>query len=233
MRRIISDEKLAEAVKSSTSIMGVLRLLGLSQVGGTHAHYSRRIKRLNLDTTHFNLGRGWSKGRVLPERRKSADDVLVILPEGSPRPRREQLLRSMMEKGFEYKCSGCSIKEWMGKPITLDIDHIDGNWLNNLEENLRFLCPNCHSQTETFGFKKRITHHCECGSEVSRQGKDCRSCASRKKHEANPKFNWPSVEEVTEQVRLTNFSQAGKILGVSDNAIRKFLKKNGVDLKSL
>ena len=47
-------------------------------------------------------------------------------------------------------CWNCGITEWMGKPITLELEHIDGNSENNLEENLSILCPNCHSQTDTY-----------------------------------------------------------------------------------
>lgn len=47
-------------------------------------------------------------------------------------------------------CSVCGIKEWNGAPIVLEVDHIDGIWFNNSPDNLRALCPNCHSQTETF-----------------------------------------------------------------------------------
>ena len=53
----------------------------------------------------------------------------------------------------EYKCSCCNVSEWNGKPLTLQIDHIDGKKTNNMIENLRYLCPNCHTQTETWGVK--------------------------------------------------------------------------------
>ena len=51
----------------------------------------------------------------------------------------------------EYKCDCCGIREWNGNPITLQIDHIDGDIKNNVMENLRYLCPNCHTQTDTWG----------------------------------------------------------------------------------
>jgi len=52
-----------------------------------------------------------------------------------------------------YKCTWCSISSWLGKPITLQLDHIDGDHRNNRLPNLRLLCPNCHSQTDTYAGK--------------------------------------------------------------------------------
>ena len=77
----------------------------------------------------------------------------------------------------DYRCSECGIDEWNGKKITLQIDHIDGNNKNNVVENLRYLCPNCHTQTETWGVRnvskegaKRIKLAAKLGNDI-RQGK--------------------------------------------------------------
>lgn len=62
----------------------------------------------------------------------------------------EVLKRHLLEYGIPYKCSCCGISDWQNKPITLEIDHIDGVRNHNRPDNLRFLCPNCHSQTDTW-----------------------------------------------------------------------------------
>lgn len=74
---------------------------------------------------------------------KNADMILV---EGV-RSRRSMLHRALQERGVTYKCQECGQDpEWNGRILVLEIDHVDGNPRNNVESNLRYLCPNCHSQ---------------------------------------------------------------------------------------
>lgn len=56
-----------------------------------------------------------------------------------------------------HKCEYCGNAEWLGKPITLELEHVDGNSDNNDKENLKIICPNCHSQTLTYKSKNRST----------------------------------------------------------------------------
>lgn len=143
-----SKEVLEEAVAASLSYAGVLRHLNLRQAGGTQSWISGRIKAYEIDTSHFQL-QAHNKGKASP-RRKTIDEICVLLPEGSFRPKVQQLRRAMIESGLDELCSECyTDKSWNGKPLTLEVDHVDGIWLNNKIENLRFICPNCHSQQET------------------------------------------------------------------------------------
>ena len=80
------------------------------------------------------------------------EDILI---ENSPYHNIYRLkLRLLKEHLLEYKCGICGNKgEWNGFPLTLQLDHINGIHTDHRLENLRFLCPNCHSQTETFSGK--------------------------------------------------------------------------------
>lgn len=138
----------------------------------------------------------------------------------------------LISLGRDYVCAECGMSpEWNGKPLTLQVDHIDGDRFNNVLENLRFLCPNCHTQTETFGKTKGTGlryNYCECGVRIHKKSIHCPTC-SPSKRPRKKKIDWPPVEDVLQLVRETNFSQAGRILGVSDNAIRKYLKSNRLE----
>lgn len=141
---IVTDQILIDAVKNNISLAGVLKYLGKKQAGGTQSHYKRRIVSLGIDTSHFK-GQGYNIGN-LSNSRKSADDILILRFSGG-RAKRNQLRRALMEKGVPYICENCSCEpQWMGNPLIFDIDHINENWLDDRKENLRFLCPNCHSQ---------------------------------------------------------------------------------------
>ena len=146
------------------------------------------------------------------------------------------LLRLLADGYKERCCEWCKNEKWNGSPIPLEVDHIDGNHVNNELSNLRILCPNCHAQTETYKGKnicqeKRKTlasHICQSCfvAKVSRVNLRCKKCAANARNQE--KIFWPSEQDLISLVNKTNFSQAGRILGVTDNAIRKRLKKKGL-----
>lgn len=136
------DKKLIEnAVKESGCLAECLRYLGLSPFGSNSKTLKNYITLYNIDTSHFNA----SKARIRKPK-LSVNDYLV-----KGRLANANLRRKIIKSGIlPYKCSICGISDWMNKPISLHLDHIDGDRTNNTLENLRWLCPNCHSQTDTY-----------------------------------------------------------------------------------
>lgn len=132
---------------------------GLDPVGGHHTNISRRIKAYGLDTSHFTPVVRTERQRY-NQRRRTAEEILV--ENTSAHVRRvpsSRLKRAMREQGLEERCALCGIEPvWLGKPLPLEVDHIDGDWRNNRIENVRLLCPNCHSTTDSYrGRGKRHT----------------------------------------------------------------------------
>jgi len=104
---------------------GVLRILGVPNSGGQHAHLSRRVRRAGIDTSHF-LGQAHTRGKR--GQRLPPEQVLVIRPVGSQRPDRQVLFNALTTLGLPYACAECgSGPEWRGQPLTLHIDHINGD----------------------------------------------------------------------------------------------------------
>jgi predicted RNA-binding Zn-ribbon protein involved in translation (DUF1610 family) len=148
-------EALAAAVAASTSVAGVLRYLGVRPTGGSHAHLSRRIKNLGIDTSHFT-GHAHNKGQSSP-RRLTWQEILVMRPTGAARAKPHLLRRALIESGVPYRCAECGLAAtWHGRPLTLHVDHIDGRVDDCRPRNVRFLCPNCHSQTATWAGANRF-----------------------------------------------------------------------------
>jgi predicted RNA-binding Zn-ribbon protein involved in translation (DUF1610 family) len=152
--RNYSKEILEAAAAESTSIAAVLRTLGIPLSGGMHAHISRRLNHFGIDTSHF-LVKGHMRGQA-SRNRLSADRLLVIRPRGSNRAKPLALRRALREIGVPYRCAECGLAgEWRGKPLTLHVDHINGNYEDCRPENLRFLCPNCHTQTASWAGRNK------------------------------------------------------------------------------
>ena len=146
-------EQLEAAVSGSRSMSDVLRKLGLRLAGGTHSHIKRRIATYGINTSHFLGSRAtggiWHRGGPA---KKTPQELLIERSDHESRVNVIKIRRALLEMGREHRCTECGLgPQWAGKPLVLHVDHIDGRHQNYRSENLRFLCPNCHSQTVNFG----------------------------------------------------------------------------------
>ena len=150
MRTRWTTEELEEAVRSSTSIRQVISKLGLVPAGGNYQHVKEKIKDLGLDCSHFK-GQGWNKG-VSTGARRPVEDYL----KKGKRVQSYRLKLRLISSGIKLaQCEICGIKEWNNQPAPLELDHINGDHMDNRIENLRILCPNCHAQTDTYRGKNK------------------------------------------------------------------------------
>lgn len=147
-----SDEQFEQLIKGSTNISEVLFKLGYSVKGNSwgFSQVRKRMDDLNLNMSDFK-----GKSAVLKNnniKKVTADDLF----KPNCRHPRTVLRRYIINHHLlPYKCAICGCSKWNGKTLSLELDHINGINNDNRLENLRFLCPNCHSQTVTYGSRNQ------------------------------------------------------------------------------
>ncbi len=183
------------------SRIGILRkYLDLHKINFSHFNYTNFIK-LHLKKLQQN--------NTIPD-----EHVLIKNSIVSAKKLRQLIFN---KKLLPYNCSQCMNQgEWQHNPLTLQLDHINGDHQDNRIENMRWLCPNCHSQTPTFTGRKHKKNKI------------------KKPQYITPiSIQYPEIPILIEKLINSTFSNISKELNCSDNAIRKHLKRNGINPKNL
>lgn len=142
------DGALGRAVRDSRSVAEVMRRLGVRPGGRAQRAVRRRIDELGLSTDHMT-GQGWARGRRNPDGRSRAPLEELLVSGGHVQTAR--LRQRLIDEGIlAARCAICQGDTWLGGPMPLELDHINGDRRDNRIENLRLLCPNCHAGTETY-----------------------------------------------------------------------------------
>jgi Zn finger protein HypA/HybF involved in hydrogenase expression len=152
-------------------------------------------------------------------------------------------IRLIKEKYFEHKCYCCNNTLWLDKPIPLELEHVNGDKFDNRIENLTLLCPNCHALTPTYRGKNKKIGNISRSLEIKKhtnieKTKTIKVCLNCPKIVGQSKTGLcdtcykktlrtvvrPPIDQLLQEIQDTSFLAVGRKYGVSDNAIRKWIK---------
>lgn len=214
-----SLEEIKNFVKESHSFTEVGKKIGYKNTGGNViTNLKKYFNSNNIDYSHFNKTRNHFVKRTF-------DNVFIKDSTVDQTTLKKWYLNGNYSK---YKCKICGINTWNNQELVLRLDHINGNNHDNRLENLRWLCPNCDSQTEFYcgknrPLKQKEKNFCiDCGKEIKDlRSKRCKECSNK----AQRVCEWPSRKQLKEMIRTESFTAIGKKYNVSDNAVKKWCDK--------
>lgn len=223
MKNKYTKELLEPIIKISISWADVCRKLNIKPMTGSQTHMKKIAVCFGIDHSHF-LGQAHNRGKSFKKK-----NVLEYCFNGST-INSHRLREILIRDGYKQKhCEICMGEKWFENDIPLELDHIDNNHYNNELDNLQIICPNCHAIKTKHKYDVKILHpknenktkyFCECGKEIRKKSKTCVNCYNINER----KVNRPSNEQLLIDVNEIGYCATGKKYGVSDNAIRKWLK---------
>lgn len=209
------------------SVSSLLRACGLAPAGNNLSTVRRRAERLGLSWRSLT-----EKGKAIGKKKQRVGRSPVSFSAASKSSRRSVRRAILQDSLIPYVCALCGLgDDWQGALLVLHLDHINGIRNDHRLSNLRFLCPNCHSQTDTYAGrnlrlynKPEVPCFCHCGSRICATAAQCRSCANADRY----KVPWPEDSVLLQLVRDSSYSAVGSLLQVSDVAVKKRLRKRGL-----
>lgn len=211
---LFSNDEIIKIIEESESLKEVIKKIGY-QHQNSYVLLKSELRKRNIKIPKYK-----SKSNGIYKKKKN-EEVFI---KNSTAARSTLKNRIIKENIIKYECLKCKNDgNWLNEKLSLQIEHINGINNDNRIENLCFLCPNCHSQTETFSGKKiKKINYCICGNLIAKKSKKCIRCNSNDKSKNQRIHQRPEYEILIEDIKKYGYRKTGKKYGVSDNAIRKW-----------